>query len=186
MKKIYNFMAKFLIAIFILNPTVTFASSLIYQSQYNPNTGEKVTSSAPVKIPAGTMLRLRASTTYSAKSTTQGQNVLYSVVNDVTVNGAVVIKAGSQAVGNVTEVKKASMLGQPGKIVLSLNSVTAVDGTEVPLIATSVNEGDNKMATSVIIGLLCILGFVMKGGEGSIQAGSTVDARTMSAVTVNA
>ena len=186
MKNIYNYMAKLLLAVFILNPTVTFASSLIYTSQYNPSTGEKITSSAPVEIPANTMVRLRASTTYSGKSTTQGQNVLFTVVNDVKVNGTVVIRAGAQAVGNVTEVKKASMIGQPGKVAISLNSVTAVDGTEVPLMASTVNEGDNKMVTSVIVGLLCILGFVMKGGEGSIQAGSTVDGRTMSAVTVNA
>lgn len=184
MKKIYNTVSKFLLIIFILNPITTFASSFT-QIKFDPVTGERVDNVAPIKVPANTMIRLSASSTYTGKTTTQGQSVLYNVVNDVVVNGAVVIKAGAQAVGNVTEVKKAAVIGQPGKIAITLSSVTAVDGTQVPIIASTVNEGENKMATSVILGLLCILGFVMSGGEGSVQAGSTIDARTMTEVTVN-
>jgi hypothetical protein len=186
MNKYRNTIAKLLLAIFIINPSSIFATSFIH-AVYNPKTGERVSSnSASITVPAGTMIRLRATTTYDGSTASQGGMVIYSVVNDIKVNGVVVIQAGAQASGTITEVKKAAMIGQPGKIAVSLQSVTAVDGTEIPLMASTVNEGENKMTTSVIIGILCILGFLMSGGEGSIQAGSTIDARTMSPVEVNA
>ncbi|MDB9722919.1 hypothetical protein OAA83_03260 [Candidatus Marinimicrobia bacterium] len=186
MNKYRNTIAKLLLAIFIINPSSIFATSFIH-AVYNPKTGERVSSnSASITVPAKTMIRLRATTTHDGRISSQGEMVYYSVVNDIKVNGVVVIQAGAQASGTIIEVIEPAKIGFPGLIAVELQSVTAVDGTEIPLDTTTVNEGENKIITSIIFGMLCLFGFFMSGGEASIQAGSTIDAITKSPVEVNA
>lgn len=135
-------------------------------------------------VPGGTMVKLRVSQTVTSANASVGQSVSFSVTNNVTVKGVVVIKAGALATGTVNTVKIPSLLGSPGQVGVSLTSVTAVDGTEIPIMASASRDGANKQVTSIILGLLCILGFLIKGGDGELQAGSTIDARTMGEVTV--
>jgi len=136
------------------------------------------------KVPAGTLVRLRASGTVTGSNSSVGNTVIFTVTNDVKVDGAVVIKAGANAIGTVSSVRKAGIIGSAGSVGVSLTSVTAVDGTEIPISASAVREGEDKQITALIIGLLCLVGFFMKGGEGELQAGSTLEARTISEATI--
>ena len=138
------------------------------------------------RVPTGTLIRLRASSTISGDKVSVGNTVTFSVTNDVIVDGKVVVRAGAIATGQVNTAKKPGILGAPGVIGVQLSSVQAVDGTEIPISANSVSEGENKQITSIIIGLLCILGFFMKGGDGQLQAGSMIEARTIAEANVNA
>jgi len=136
------------------------------------------------RVPAGTLVRLRASGTVTGSNTAVGNTVMFSVTNDVKVDGVTVIKAGANAIGTVNTVKKPGIVGSPGSVGVTLTSVTAIDGTEIPLSATAIREGENKQVTAIIIGILCILGFFMKGGEGELQSGSTLEGRTISEATI--
>ena len=54
-----------------------------------------------------------------------------------------------------------------------------------PLQGMATQDGEDKMVMSVIIGLLCIFGFLQKGGEGNLDNNMVINARTLSAVDVN-
>ena len=137
-------------------------------------------------VPGGTTVQLRLNQTLSGSNAVVGGFVDLTVVSDVfSPDGALVIKSGATAEGQVTTAKKNGMLGQAGSVGINVTSVTAVDGTRIPVQAISAADGENKMAISVILGLLCILGFFMKGGDGELNSGMIITARTLSNVEVS-
>ena len=113
-----------------------------------------------------------------------GSFVDLTVVSDVKVDGKVVIKAGAQAQGNVSSAKKAAAFGSPGEIAIQVTSVRAVDGTNIPVQAMSSDDGDSQVATAIILGLLCIVGFFIPGGEGEISSGVVINCRTLGDIDV--
>ena len=136
-------------------------------------------------IPAGTAIQLRLNQTVSGKTAKPGSFIALSVVNPVVINGETLIQAGAQAEGQVSSAKKANIIGSPGSVGITVTSVTAVDGTKVPLQGMASQDGEDKMVMSLIIGLLCIFGFLQKGGEGDLDSNLVINARTLSAADVN-
>ena len=136
-------------------------------------------------IPAGTAVQLRLNQTVSGKTAKTGSFVALSVVNPVVINGETLIQAGAQAEGQVSSAKKAGIIGSPGSVGIAVTTVTAVDGTKIPLQGMAVQDGEDKMVMSLIIGLLCIFGFLQKGGEGNLDNNMVINARTLAAADVN-
>ena len=136
-------------------------------------------------LPAGTAIQLRLNQTLSGATAQTGSFVALSVVSDVVINGVTLVKAGAQAEGQVSSAKKAGMIGQPGSVGITVTTVTAVNGTKIPVQAISSAEGDDKMVISIILGLLCIIGFLQKGGEGELNNTQIINARTLSNVEIN-
>ncbi len=138
------------------------------------------------KLKAGSSVQVRLDQTLSSANSTIGGVVYLSVINDVFDNeGNAVIKAGAIAEGSVTSVKPSSFLGQPGSIGIGVNTVTAIDGTRIPVQAVSSSNGKDQMVVSVILGLLCILGFLMKGGEAEINSNNIINARTLGDINIS-
>jgi len=126
-----------------------------------------------VVIKPGSIIPLELMTTLTSKNARTGQMVDFRVVGDVKVDGQTVIAAGSVAQGQITRVKKSGLLGSEGELEISIQSARAVDGTLVYLTGGRLNdEGSNKIAISVVLTLLCLFGFLIKGGKAEIPAGS--------------
>jgi len=138
------------------------------------------------KVPGGTMIQVRLNQSMTSKSARTGTFVDLTVVSDVKINGKVVIKSGAQAQGNVMSAKKAAAFGQPGELAIQVTSVKAVDGTNIPVQAQSASDGDSQVATAIILGLLCIVGFFIPGGEGELSSGVIINCRTLGDVDVEA
>jgi|TARA_B100001971_G_C18221778_1_gene557682 hypothetical protein len=139
-----------------------------------------------VTLKSGTNIRVRLSQTLNSKTAQTGSLVMLSVVDAVKVDGVVVIEAGAQAEGTVSNAKKAGLIGTPGAIGITVNTVQAVDGTKVAVMATAVRDGENKMVMSVILGLLCLVGFLMSGGEGTLDSSQMIDCRVLSDTDIDA
>jgi len=131
-----------------------------------------------VKLPAGTPVILRLTNSLNSATAQVGQPISFEVARNVDINGVTVIKQGALATAEIAKVEKPAILGEPGKIMVSLKSVKAVDGKEVPLRATLDAEGKNKQLLAIIVGVvLCILGlFLIKGTDATIPAGTEVKA----------
>lgn len=98
-----------------------------------------------------------------------------------------VINVNTEAIGKIVDLKKAKGWGRKGDISLNVNSVTAVDGTEVLLNAFQKREGGSHGAGATTLAattgvLLCPLfaptGFLIKGEDGSFPIGYEVKAYT--------
>jgi hypothetical protein len=139
-----------------------------------------------VVLNAGTIVPLELVSSISSSNASYGSIVEFRVLNNVTVNGKTVIQAGSTARGQITRVKKSGLLGQEGAVEINVRNVTAVDGTNVYLSASNLSdEGDDKFAISLVLTLLCFFGFLIKGGNAEIPAGTTCQAMVANNVEIN-
>ena len=134
--------------------------------------------------PAGNVVVLKAGTMVSLELVNEvtsdmkaGQTVDFRVVADVKADGKVVIPAGTIAKGQVISSSKNTLLGGEGEVTVQVKSVNAVDGTRVALSGSSLTaEGENKLVVSIVLTLLCWIGFLLKGGKGVLAPGTTFDA----------
>lgn len=139
-----------------------------------------------VKLMAGNLVLVKTTNTLNPSNLHMGDEVTLTVVQDVVVDGNTVIKAGSLALGTVTYSERNGMLGKAGKLGISVNSVKAVDGTDIALSGKMYNEGEDKAALSLGVGLLICLPFLlMKGEKAAIPANTSIHAKVLGTYTIS-
>lgn len=85
-----------------------------------------------ITLRAGTVISLQLNEEISAEEVEVGNTLDFFVRSNVTVNGKVVVAAGSIAEGMVTKVKKACN-GECAQITITVDNVQAVDGQRIYL-----------------------------------------------------
>jgi len=100
-----------------------------------------------VKLEEGTEVRLKLMQAISSGTAQTGQTISFQVLDEVKVDGEVVIAEGAPAWGTITEAEGKKSLGRGGKLSIQIDYVKAVDGSKVPLRASSVNQGKGRGAT---------------------------------------
>jgi hypothetical protein len=128
-----------------------------------------------VKIPVGTAILLKTVTEVTSNNSV-GDVVALTVVQDVVVEGKVVVKAGATAIGEVSGLVKKSFFGIPTKIAVTVKRITMVDSNVVAVGNTKTVEGDDRMMCSVIGAILCLFPALIQGGDAKVASGSTLDA----------
>ena len=139
--------------------------------------------SAITQVPAGTGV-LRAGTPVALKMSEQlttkgknlrvGQRFQLQVAEPVTVNGQVVIPAGSPATGEVTTVRNKGMWGKSGGINARLLFVRA-NGQQIRLTGQIDDKG--KTGTAGVVGAIAfvpVAGFLVTGTSAVIPLGAPV------------
>ncbi|HEX3280095.1 MAG TPA: hypothetical protein VHR36_02600 [Pyrinomonadaceae bacterium] len=110
---------------------------------------------SPLQIPDGTPIEVEAPYTVSSMDFKPEDKISFRVVDAVKVAGVTVIEQGATATGVVEKSKRGGHWGKAGLFVWSMQSVTAADGSQVPVRATSVRlRGDSKgakVATAMVI-----------------------------------
>lgn len=111
--------------------------------------------SSPLQIPDGTPIEIEAPYTLSSMDFKPEDKISFRVVDAVKIAGVTVIEQGATATGVVEKSKRGGHWGKAGLFVWTMHSVTAADGSQVPVRATSVRlRGDSKgakVATAMII-----------------------------------
>ena len=139
-----------------------------------------------VLLKAGTVIPMELISTITSKNARSGQMVDFRVMSDVKVDGKTVIAAGSIAQGQIVRAKKSGLLGSEGELEISVKTIEAVDGTIVYLSSNNVSdEGSNKVALSIVLTLCCLFGFLIKGGQAEIPAGTQVQGMVASNTEIN-
>lgn len=110
-----------------------------------------------VKIPAGTIVVIQTLSAISSETASADDLVELLVAADVFVQGTKVIAAGAEASGAIEQLESSEMLGQEGRIAMSINSAHAVDGTNVPLTGRLSSRGDDEMTGTVVGAIFCPL-----------------------------
>jgi len=94
--------------------------------------------------PAGTQLEVTLSSPISSGNASVGDTVSTRLNSDLSIGGNLVLPAGSEIDGQITDVQKAGMLNKSGKISIHFTSALGPNGQRVPLsamIATSDRTG---------------------------------------------
>jgi hypothetical protein len=147
-------------------------------SCFSFNANAFVHKAGEVTIPAGTRIDLETMSTINSSTIQAGETVDFKVRTDISVEGQVVIKAGSVAKGTVVSASKAKGIGKEGSVEIQVKSVNGVDGKMIPLSGAGVaRTGDNNQVLSIVLGIfVCLLFLLIKGSNGIIPAGTSTDA----------
>ena len=130
------------------------------------------TATAPVKVPAGTLLQLRTSEPVSSKRAVDGTPVQFTLIRDVTLGGVLAIPRGATVHGVVTEVKQSGPIKGSPELALTLTSLD-LSGRTYPIQTDQFRvKGPSKTgrtAGSAIGGALlgALIGGMAGGGGGA-------------------
>ena len=110
---------------------------------------------AAVKIPDGTPIEVEAPYMYRSMDFKPNDRISFRVVNPVKIEGVTLVEQGANATGRIERAKRGGHWGKAGLLVWTMQSVTAVDGSQVSVRPSSIRlRGDSKgakVATAMII-----------------------------------
>lgn len=120
-------------------------------AENNESDSAAIGASAPLGtalLPADRPIRVRLDEELSSRHHEEGDRFSMTVVEDVTVDGAVVIPKGAHAVGEVTWKTGKGMFGKSGKMEIEARYVE-VAGRRIPLDGTVREEGEGKKKEAI-------------------------------------
>jgi hypothetical protein len=132
----------------------------------------------------GTPVHLVLSQNLSSADAVTGQTVEFEVVDDVIVNGFVVIPHGATAWATVTDAEHKRRMGRAGKLDLNIDKVRLADGEKALLRAIKDTKGGGHtgamvgamVATSLVVWPAAPLFLLMHGKDVTIPKGTNISA----------
>ena len=140
-----------------------------------------------VAVPSGTrvFIELDQLVTSKKKHNAEGSFVRAHVWRDVIVDGRNVVKAGTQAMVQVGDIKGAKVAGVKGFVELKALQVPAVDGSDVMLAGGYDRSGKSLVALSVALAVIVFVPLIfLKGKQAKLQPGTIFDAMVANQVNV--
>lgn len=125
------------------------------------------TTAPKLVLKEGAEVPLRFDQDVSSKTAAEGDPVMFTLAEDLNVDGIVVARAGSKATGEITNCKKAGMMGKGGELNLRLDHLTA-GPNKIRLRGSRGREGDSKVGTAVAL-------TVLFGPVGLLKHGKNID-----------
>ncbi len=141
----------------------------------------------PVTLPEGTEFTAQTTEFLSSQAAQEGDPVNLEVENNVVVNGAIAIAAGSVVKGEVSGVVHAGRMGKSGSISLRVASAQTVDGQPVKLRSTKTRSTDDKLGSTIALSvILSPLFLLRKGNDVAYQTGTRITVYTNERLDVKA
>ncbi|HVB58989.1 MAG TPA: hypothetical protein VNE63_21490 [Candidatus Acidoferrales bacterium] len=132
----------------------------------------------------GTSVPLKITETISSADANDGDRISFEVVDDVDLDGHIVIPRGSVAMGTVVNAHHKRRMGRAGKLDIALQYASTADGEKIPLRGSKEAKGGNHagaitggiVATSIVFFPAAPLFLMMKGHDITINQGTAVNA----------
>jgi hypothetical protein len=132
----------------------------------------------------GTPVHLVLSENLSSADAVTGQTVEFEVVDDVIVNGLLVIPRGATAWATVTDAEHKRRMGRAGKLDINIDKVRLADGEKAMLRAVKDAKGGTHtgamvggmVATSLVLLPAAPLFLLMHGKDVTIPKGTNINA----------
>ena len=145
-----------------------------------------------VELPADTVFKISLNEDVSSKTNQVGDEVHFSVEEDVKVGDVLVLPKGAQGSGVVTKVSRPQSFGRSGTLDISFDQVFSVDDEAIPTVLGPESKEKIKMEAAAVgasaIGALALgpLGLVgglfVKGKDVEMPAGTPLYIQTQQAV----
>lgn len=111
--------------------------------------------SESLQIPDGTLVEIEAPYRVNSQEFKPNDEISFRVINPIKINGVTLIEQGANATGRIEKAKRGGHFGKAGLLVWTMQTVAAVDGSQIPLRTTQQRlRGDSKaakVATQMII-----------------------------------
>jgi hypothetical protein len=159
--------------------TIMVVIALVMQTIAPPVTRASQQQQSKTVVPDGTELVVVTIDDISSRDATEGDPVNFRVVEDVLIDGRVVIAKGTLAKGTVTSAVRSGRMGKGGKLGIRLESTTTVDRQQIKLRAAKGKKGDDNTASVIALTMLVSVFFLLKkGNDAKIKAGTRIEVFT--------
>ena len=135
-----------------------------------------------VLLENGTRVRLKLADKVSTAFNNEGDEVNFTVAEDVKLGDTVLIGEGERAVGLISELYTRGRVGKAGRLTINLEHVKAINGKRVALTGSISRKGEEKIILSGALALLAgppvsLLFLLMRGTDAQIPEGYQYQAR---------
>jgi len=138
---------------------------------------------AAARLPDGTRIAVRTMEQLSSATLKDGSPVTFAVVEDVVVDGEVVIKQGTPVRGTIVDAEAKRRMGRAGKLQYTVNETKAVDRSAIRLRALQDRKGDSNVTstavTTVAVGVFVPVAapffLLRKGHDIVVPEGTRID-----------
>ena len=146
-----------------------------------------------VLLPEKTVFKIAINDKVSSKTNMVGDEITFTVREDVKVGNNLVLPKGSQGSGVITKVSQPKSFGRSGKLDISFDQVFSLDDEPIPTVLGPEAKEKLKMEAAAVgasaVGALAlgpiglVGGFFVKGKDVEIPAGTELYIQTQSSVT---
>jgi hypothetical protein len=103
-------------------------------------------------VPKGTLIDVEIASPVNSGDLSVNDIIYFKTVSPLSIDGVVIVPAGTAGEAVVTHVKHASFLGVSGGVTLKAKSLRTVNGAEIPLtLETKKYGGNNDLILAVIL-----------------------------------
>jgi len=128
-----------------------------------------------IVLAEGTPINVVTAEEITSKAAKPNDPVKFTIADDLVINGQVIVRKGTPALGSVITAQKGGYMGNSGKLAIQVESTTTSDGQTLKLRAAKGGEGDDKTtSTFALASFISPLFLFRKGGEAKILAGTAV------------
>ena len=128
-----------------------------------------------IVLAEGTAIKVVTAEEITSKAAKPNDPVKFTVAEDLVINGQVIVRKDTPALGSVITAQKGGYMGNSGKLAIQVESTTTSDGQRLKLRAAKGGEGDDKTtSTFALASFISPLFLFRKGGEAKILAGTAV------------
>lgn len=128
-----------------------------------------VAQASAIELPIGTPVTLETTVELSSRSHVKGDIVPLRVATDVLVHGTLIVRAGTEAVGQVVDAQAKGAMGMSGRIVVR-PLYAKVGGRIVRLSGQSTDAG--SVTAGAVLGTVALTMPVFTGRSAMIPAGT--------------
>jgi len=133
---------------------------------------------------SGTSIDVSLATAENSATAMVGDRVEFTVVRGTSTRENVVIAVGAKGMGHVADVRRAGRFGRSGSLTFVPDVVEAANGSFVPL-QGSVTIHPPPTILSILADLTILGGFVARGRDAVLSAGSVITATTATGTATN-
>jgi hypothetical protein len=135
------------------------------------------------RLPDGTRISVRTMERLSSATLHDSETVTFAVVEDVVVDGEVVIKQGTPVRGTIVDAQAKRRMGRAGTLSYTVNETKAVDRSPIRLRALQDRKGDSNVtstavatvAVGVFVPVAAPLVLLRKGHDIVVPEGTRID-----------
>ena len=127
-----------------------------------------------IVLAEGTAINVVTAQEITSKDAKPNDPVSFTVAEDLTINGQVIVRKGTAAVGSVINAEKGGYLGKSGKLGVQVESTQTVDGQPLKLRAAKGKEGNDKTNSTMVLSSIVPFFLLKKGGDAKIAAATPV------------
>jgi hypothetical protein len=145
-----------------------------------------IVAAGPFTLQDGTPVKLKLAQTISSADAHVGDEINFEVLEDITVDGVVVISKGALAIGSVTTAEPKKRMGRGGKLDINIDYARMADTNKAALRAVKEAKGGSHtagmtvgiVATSLVVWPAAPFFLFMHGKDITIPEGTEITAFT--------